>query len=93
MKKGDKLFARIDYRNKDKEFGPNDFKEHIDYLQKVARERFFLGGGFENTKGGMIIFKAHDLKEAKKIAENDPIIKRGLYTYKIYEWNLVLLSE
>jgi hypothetical protein len=26
MKKGDKLFVRLDYRNKNKEMGPNDFK-------------------------------------------------------------------
>jgi len=93
VRKGDKLFVRIDYRNKDKEFGSNDFEEHIDYLKKVAKERYFIGGGFENEKGGMIIFKANDIKKAKEIAENDPIIKRGLYTYKIYEWNLALLSE
>lgn len=93
MKKGDKLFVRIDYRNKDKEFRSNDFEEHINYLKEVAKERYFIGGGFENEKGGMVIFKANDIKEAKKIAENDPIIKKGLYTCKIYEWNLLLLSE
>lgn len=93
MKKGEKLFVRIDYRNNNKEFRTNDFEEHINYLKKVARERFFIGGGFENEKGGIVIFKANDLKEAKEIAENDPIIKKGLYTCKIYEWNLLLLSE
>lgn len=93
MKKGDKLFVRIDYRNNDEEFGTKDFEDHIDYLKEVAVERFFIGGGFEKEKGGMIIFKANNLAEAEEIAKNDPIIKRGLYTYKIYEWSLVLLSD
>lgn len=93
VEKGDKLFVRIDYRNNNKKFETNDFDDHIDYLEKIAAERFFIGGGFENKKGGMIIFKAKNLKEAKKIAKKDPLIKKALYTYKIYEWNLVLLSE
>lgn len=93
VKKGDKLFVRIDYRNNKKEFGTNDYKDHIDYLEDIAAERFFIGGGFENEKGGMVIFKANNLREAKEITENDPIIKRGFYTYKIYKWNLVLLSD
>ena len=93
VKKGDKLFVRLDYRNNNKEFGTNDFDDHIDYLEKIAAERFFIGGGFENEKGGMIIFKAKNLKKAKEIAKNDPIIKRDLYTYKLYAWHLVLLSE
>jgi len=93
VKNGDRLFVRIDYRNNNKDFGNNDFDDHIGYLTKISAERFFIGGGFENKKGGMIIFKARNLNEAKKIAENDPLIKRELYTYEIYEWNLVLISE
>ncbi|TDO73407.1 YCII-related domain-containing protein [Halanaerobium saccharolyticum] len=93
LAKGDKLFVRIDYRENNKEFTTNDFEKHFNYLKKVAGERYFIGGGFENEKGGMIVFKANNLKEAKEIAENDPLIKKSLYTYKIYEWNLLLLSE
>ncbi len=93
MDKGDKLFVRIDYRNNDKNFEDEDFKKHLDYLRGVASERYFIGGGFEHEKGGMIIFEAKDMDEAKEIAENDPIINRGLFTCKIYEWNLLLLSE
>ncbi len=93
MKKGDKLFIRIDYRNEDKKFEPNDFEKHIEYLEGVALERCFLGGGFEKEKGGMIIFKAKDIKEARKIVDNDPIIRKKLYNYKIYEWNLKIVSK
>lgn len=93
VKKGDKLFVRIDYKNNEKKVDANDYKAHIDYLENIAAERFFIGGGFENEKGGMIIFKANNLREAKEITKNDPIIKRGFYTFKIYRWNLVLLSE
>ncbi|ANQ54682.1 hypothetical protein Y592_08735 [Thermosipho sp. 1070] len=29
MKKGDRLFVRIDYRIKDIKFGPTDFEDHL----------------------------------------------------------------
>lgn len=59
----------------------------------VADERYFVGGGFANTNGGMIIFKAKDLEEANMIAQKDPIIERGLYTVELHEWDLLILSK
>lgn len=93
MKKGDKLFVRIDYKNSELETTPKDFQDHVEYLKGVAAERYFVGGGFANTKGGVIIFKAKDLEEAKMIAQKDPIIERGLYRIVLYEWDLLILSE
>jgi len=93
MKKNDKLYVRIDYKNK--EMGKNAiiFNEHIKYLRKIADERYFVGGGFSNEDGGMIMFKAKDYFEAKEIADNDPIIKSKNYYYKLYEWDLLILSS
>lgn len=93
MKKGDKLFVRIDYKNSEKEVTSKDFQDHIEYLNGVAVERYFVGGGFANESGGMIMFEAKDLEEAKTIAEKDPIIQRGLFRVKIYEWDLLILSD
>lgn len=93
MKKGDKLFVRIDYRIEGTQLAPHDFDDHIKYLSNIASERYFIGGGFSNKSGGMILFKAENLDKAKKVAENDPLIKRGLYTYELNEWDLVLLSD
>lgn len=93
MKKGDKLFVRIDYRVNEAKFGTNDFNDHINYIKNVSKDRYLIGGGFTNKNGGMIIFKAKDLDEAKKIADNDPLIKRNLYTYDLNEWDLVILSN
>ena len=68
MKKGDKLFVRIDYKNLELNFAPKDFEEHVQYLKTIANERYFIGGGFNNTKGGMVIFEAKDINEAKQLA-------------------------
>ncbi|QZY56467.1 YciI family protein [Crassaminicella profunda] len=93
MKKGDKLFVRIDSKVEGTQTNSNDFNDHIKYLSKVASERYFIGGGFSNTVGGMIVFEAKDLVEAKEVADNDPLIKRSLYRYELFEWDLVILSE
>lgn len=93
MKKGDKLFVRVDHKNPDFNITSQDFQDHVQYLNAVSNERYFAGGGFNNTKGGMIIFKANDIHEAKRIAEKDPIIERNFYSYDLYEWELFILSE
>lgn len=93
MRKGDKLFARIDYKVEGTKTSPDDFNDHIKYLTRVASERYFVGGGFSNTVGGMIIYEAKDLPEAKEVASNDPLIKRNLYRYELFEWDLVIVSN
>lgn len=93
MKKGDKLFVRVDYKNNVLETTEKDFQDNVKYLNGIATERYFVGGGFANASGGMIIFKAKDLQDAKMIAEKDPIIQRGLYRVEVYEWDLLILSD
>lgn len=93
MKKGDKLFVRFDSKNVDSNITSKDFQDHVEYLRGVAAERYFVGGGFANANGGMIIFKANDFEDAKMIARKAPIIERGLYKYDLYEWDLLILSD
>ena len=93
MKKNDKFFVRIDFKVEGNKSSLDDFNDHLEYLSGVASERYFIGGGFSNKPGGMIIFEAKDLAEAKEVADNDPLIKRNLYRYELFEWDLVILSE
>ena len=93
MKKGSKLYVRIDYRIEGKSITDQDFQDHLAYVENVARERYFIGGGFSNADGGMIVLESKGIEEAQKIAQNDPIIERGLYRYELFEWDLVVLSE
>lgn len=93
MKIGDKLYVRMDYKVEGTETTEQDFQDHLAYLKGVAEERYFMGGGFSNAKGGMILFKADNLEEAQRIAQKDPIIERGLFRVEIFEWDLRILSE
>lgn len=93
MKKGDKLYVRIDYRVGERNPTDQDFQDHMSYVEKVAGERYFIGGGFANTDGGMILLEAQNFEEAQNIARNDPLVERGLYRYELFVWDPVVLSE
>lgn len=93
MKKDEKYFVRVDKQVVGTKCSNEVFTEHINYLEKISQSRSFYGGGFANYPGGMIIFNATNLEEAKEIADNDPIISNGVYTYDIYEWDLIIASK
>ena len=93
IKKGDKLYVRVDHKVDGKVATDQDFQDHLSCMKKIARERYFIGGGFSNVDGGMILFEAKNFEEANNIFLNDPIIARGLYRYDIFEWDLAVLSD
>lgn len=93
MKKGDILYIRTDFKVEGAKVTKKDYDDHIEYLTEVAKERYFMGGGYINNPGGMIVFSAKDLEEAKRISNGDPLIERKLYTYEILEWELVIISS
>lgn len=93
MKKGDRLFIRTDHSIEGSEFGSSDFSDHIAYLENISKERFFMGGGYVGALGGMIVFAAYDMNEARQICDGDPLVERGLYTYELKEWELAIVSD
>lgn len=93
MKKGDKLFARVDYKVEGKAMTDQDITDHLAYVESVAKERYFVGGGFSNIDGGLCLFEADNLDAARIITQNDPLIKRGIYKFELFEWDLMVLSE
>lgn len=88
-----KLFVRIDRKIGEENLTEDDYKAHISYLKNVASSRYFKGGGFANTTGGMIIFSAENIKEATDLCDQDPIIITKKYTYDLNEWTIVIDSE
>ena len=98
LKEGSVLFARIDYKIGDSQETEQDAIDSMEYLQKIARERYLAAGVFGNMElgtmdGAMVLFEAKNLAEAQKIANDDPIIQRGYYRCDVYQWNVMLLSK
>lgn len=59
---------------------------HVEYWKPFKSERY-LGGPFEDRSGGLIIFEASSIEEAKGIAMKDPFNIHGLLGDRwIKEW-------
>ena len=52
LKEGSVLFARIDYKTGDKQETEQDAIDSMEYLQKIARERYLAAGVFGNMELG-----------------------------------------
>ena len=65
--------------------------QHLEFLGQGEREgRIFARGRFTDGAGGMIIYKAESLEEAKKTAEGDPYVKSGARSLDVHEWDMKL---
>jgi len=93
MKKGSKLYVRIDSRNEGKDTTNKDFEEHMTFVNNLAKERYLVGGGFSCVDGGMILLEAKSIEEAREILRKDPVIEKGFYKFELYEWDLAVLSD
>ncbi len=64
--------------------------QHLDFLsQRESEGRIFARGRFVDGAGGLVIYKAASLEEAKKIAAGDPYLIGGARSLEIHEWEMV----
>ena len=65
---------------------------HKQWVKKLSKSGKYIHSGYlisENKKpggGGLLIFEATDYLKARKIIENDPMIKHELVTWDLQEW-------
>lgn len=61
---------------------------HLAYVDMLRREgKVIWAGPFADGEGGMVIYEADTLAEAKRLASDDPVIKEGVRTLELREWN------
>ncbi|MBI9015327.1 MAG: hypothetical protein JEZ08_24045 [Clostridiales bacterium] len=93
MKPGMTLYIRNDRRISNDEIEAHVFDDHLKYLFELSKTRTVVGGGYVNEPGGMVVFEASDLNEAREITKKDPIIHAGYFDYDLKEWELVIVSK
>jgi len=66
-------------------------KPHGEYIQKHYFEgKVRMAGPFLDSNGGASLLEVEGGEaEARSIAENDPAVKAGLFTFTVYPWHLV----
>jgi uncharacterized protein YciI len=62
---------------------------HLAYLDRVMADgRIHLRGRFPDGSGGLTIYRAESLDEARSLAENDPFIASGARKVELHEWDM-----
>ena len=88
-----KYFAAI-LKMKDPEKNQQYRPQHMDFLlQQEKAGRIFARGRFAEGKGGLAIYMAESIDEARKIAESDPYVVLGARTLELYEWDMKIVSS
>jgi uncharacterized protein YciI len=68
--------------------------QHLDFLAQKEREgKIFARGRFIDGAGGLVIYKAESLDEAKQMAESDPYVRGGARGLEIHEWEMITFTE
>ena len=64
---------------------------HKAFVQTLIDQgRHARTGYWAQRGGGMMLFEAASIEEAKSIVERDPLIINGCVHYKLYEWKVVV---
>jgi uncharacterized protein YciI len=62
---------------------------HLEYLNRnVAESRIHLRGRFPDGSGGLTIYKAETLDDARQLAEGDPFVSSGARRVELHEWDM-----
>lgn len=66
---------------------PDVFAAHGAHLAKLDQEgKLALAGPFLDRFGGAIVLRAANIEEARRIAEEDPMVRGGFETYELIPW-------
>ncbi|UJF34430.1 YciI family protein [Paenibacillus hexagrammi] len=76
---------------KDEELSKEHRPAHLEYLEQRRSEgKIFANGRFVDGWGGLVIYKAESLEEAKQLAAEDPFVKLGARDCQVHEWDIVI---
>ena len=63
--------------------------QHLAYLENLRKQgKIFAMGPFADGAGGMVIYIADSLEEAREMAENDPYVVEGVRRLELHEWQM-----
>lgn len=85
------LFVKIEQGIVNKETFDRYVPAHCEYVRDlIAQGHKAKTGYWGDYGGGMLLFEASSLEEAKEIVAQDPLIKNGCVHYELHEWHIVV---
>ncbi len=74
---------------KSQEFRP----AHLEFLERQSQEgKIFARGRFVDGAGGLIVYKAESLEEAKRTAMSDPYVVHRARSLELHEWDMKVVG-
>jgi uncharacterized protein YciI len=85
------IFVKIESGKVDKSIFDQYIPAHHTYVRElIARGHKAQSGYWTIRGGGMMIFEAESMEQARAIIAEDPLIKNGCVDYQLYEWRIVV---
>lgn len=83
-------FVKIERGIVDKSVFDQHVPAHLAYVKRLIQSGHQAKTGYWRERGGgMLMFQAANLQEAKAIVELDPLVKHGCVDYDLHEWCIV----
>ncbi len=84
-------FVKIEAGIVDKPTFDQHVEAHKAYVEDlIAKGHQARTGYWAQRGGGMMIFQATDIDEAKAIIAQDPLVQNNCVTYQLYEWKILV---
>lgn len=84
-------FVKIERGIVDKSTFDKFVPAHVAYVKDLVVKGHQAKTGYWGERGGgMLIFQATSLDEAKAIVQADPLIQNNCVTYELHEWCVVV---
>ena len=81
------LFVKIERGIVPKVIFDKSVRAHIEYVRGLrAAGRRVESGYWGERGGGMMVFEATSLEEARRIVEDDPLVRDGCVEYELHQW-------
>jgi uncharacterized protein YciI len=84
-------FVKIEKGIVDKSTFDQSVPAHKAYVKDlIAKGHQAKSGYWAELGGGMLLFQATNLDEAKAIVLQDPLVQNGCVDYELHEWRIVV---
>ena len=84
-------FVKIERGIVDKAIFDEYVPAHKAYVKElIAKGHRARSGYWGDFGGGMLLFEASSLQEAKEIVAHDPLIENACVDYELHEWRIVV---
>ncbi|MBD2664663.1 YCII-related protein [Richelia sinica FACHB-800] len=84
-------FVKIEAGKVDKPIFDQYVPAHKAYVQDLIDKGHKAKTGYWGQRGGgMMLFEAASMEEAKAIVAQDPLVQNDCVSYQLYEWRIVV---